>query len=770
MKKLILVFLASLLSSNISFTCWFDDSAVHYSFFDTEELSDPTMILFLDYEAGLGLGYSEKAKDVEDANLSDWKKYLKVKVSETDLAALIYSMTYDEIAKLQKDRIALSKAAAMNSVLALWLSDAALKKNMGNYLLFAKKCEEQALKGSDYWNEDDKKDLNQLKKLSDEGQKAYNKEKDKFLKNRYAFQVIRAAFYMQKNDDVLSMFDRFFPKGTEENYIYFRALELKAGVQRIRQDDEAAANYARVFVNCPDRRNSCLNSFSFTNSDDWNASLKFCRSNEEKAVFYTMRGLQPNASMIEELEEISAIAPESPMMELLAARYIRQVQQLAFPTYLSEAKAYPQNDMEKSENLRRFKNLLKKMAENNAIKNRHFWSLADAYCGLILKDFNAANQTLAAIPANSTYYAQAQTLLYVAKLLALTNLDAGSAEKLWVEIQENEKIKYNETLIQFFKDVFSLHYQKQGDIARAYLTYFNPYDYKARLDINLLEALEKFVDNCNLKNKYDAFLIEGRYGSVVEAKNILNEQKGVYYLQRNMLDKAIDCFSKCDEQHKKVSPYFESLYLNKSIWFESVIHPYFNVAIAEQNVSFLYEKYPELKRDFNLLSYAQTLKALETKAANEPAKAAEYYYLLGIAWYNTGVQGWHRPAIYYSESNEGNYAWWSADDKLESPKVFKGYDWLSDRYYTPDIAGSYFEKSLKSSGNDELKAKALYMLAKVEKTRDLEQMLNIWNDTPQYSKRYYEAFKDLKSNYANTAFYKDILRECTDFGDYVNRN
>lgn len=761
--------MASLLSANISFTCWFDDSAVHYSFFDTEQISDPTMILFLDYDAGLGLGYSEKAKDAEDANLSDWKKYLQGKVNETDLAALIYTMSYDEIAKLQKDRVALSKAAANNSVLALWLNDAALKKNMGNYLLFAKKCEEQALKGSDYWNEEDKKDMNQLKKLSEEGQKAYSKEKDMFLKSRYAFQVIRAAFYMQKNDDVLALFDLFFPKGTEENYIYFRSLELKAGVQRIRQDDVAAANYARVFVNCPDRRNSCLNSFSFTNSDDWNASLKFCRSNEEKAVFYTMRGLQPNASMIEELEEISALAPESAMMELLAARYIRQVQQLAFPTYVGEAKAYPQNDMENSENLRRFKKLLKKMADNKALKNRHFWSLADAYCGLIIKDFNSANQTLAAIPANSTYYAQAQTLLYVAKLLAVTNLDAETAEKLWVELKENEKIKTNESLAEFFKDVYSLHYQKQGDIARAYLTYFNPYDNKGRLDLKLLEALEKFVDNSNLKNKYDAFLIEGRYGSVVEAKNILNEQKGVYYLQRNMLDKAIEQLSKCDKQHQKVSPYFESLYLNKNIWFESVIHPYFNVDISEQNVRFLYKNYSELNKDFNLLSYAQTLKELEAKAVKDPARASEYYYLLGIAWYNTGVQGWNRPAIYYSESNEGNYAWWSADEKLEEINVFKGYDWISDRFYTPDIAGGYFEKVIKSPGNDEMKAKALYMLAKVEKTRDLEQALNSWNDAPQYSKKYYEAFKELKTNYAKTAFYKDILRECTDFSLYVNK-
>ena len=770
MKNLFLIATSLLLSANISFTCWFDDSTVHYSFFDTEEISDPTMILFLDYQAGLGLGYSEKAKEAEDANLSHWKNYLKAKVSDAELSELIYALSQDEISTLIKDRTALSAAAKNNAVLSLWLKDAALKKKMGAYLLFAKNCEEQALKGVDYWNEEDKKDMNVLKKLSEEGLKAIKKEKDKFLKDRYAFQVIRANFYMQKYDEVLSLFDTYFSNATEENYIYFRTLELKAGVQRIRQDDEAAANFARVFVNCPDRRNSCLNSFSFTNSDDWNASLKFCKTNNEKAVFYAMRGLQQGASMIEELEEMSAISPESPMMEMLAARYIGQVQQLAFPTYISEVKAYPQNDMEKSENLQRFRTLLKRMAADKSIKNSHFWSLADAYTAIVLKDFKSAQDMLVSIPSNSTYYAQAQTLLFVGKLIAVSKLDAATAEKLWVELKKNDKINTNESLVDFLKDVFSIHYQKQGDIARAYLTYYEPYSAKGRLDFKLLEALEQFVDNCNPQNKYDAFLIEGRFGALSEAKNVLNEMKGVYYLQRNMLDKAIDCLSKCDEQHRKNSQYFESAYLNKSIWFESVIHPYYNVDITTQNVSFLYKNYAELDKEYNLLSYAQTLKELENKASKEPVKAADYYYLLGLAWYNTGVQGWQRPVIYYSESNEGNYAWWSADEKLEDINVFKGYDWYSDRYYSPDIAGGYFEKALKTAGNDELKAKALYMIAKVEKTRDLAQVYNIWDDSPQYSKRYYETFKELKASFSKTEFYRDIIRECSDFSLYLSQH
>ena len=85
--------------------------------------------------------------------------------------------------------------------------------------------------------------------------------------------------------------------------------------------------------------------------------------------------------------------------------------------------------------------------------------------------------------------------------------------------------------------------------------------------------------------------------------------------------------------------------------------------------------------------------------------------------------------------------------------MFKGYDWYSDRYYAPDIAGGYFEKALKTAGNDELKAKALYMIAKVEKTRDMEQVYNIWDDAPQYSKRFYETFKELKASFSKNEFY-----------------
>jgi hypothetical protein len=765
MKKLVLLLFASLFSANISFTCWFNDNGIHYAFFDTEEISDPTMILFMDYEAGLGLGYSEKAKDAEDANLTDWKKYLNGRVKDIDLSSLIYTMTYDEISELLKNRTALTKAAANNSVLELWLKDATLKKNMGAYLLYAKKCEDQALKGVDYWNEEDKKDVNVLKKLGEEGVKAIKKEKDKFLRNRYAFQVIRCAFYMQKNDEVLTLFDRYFPKGVEENYIYFRSLELKAGVQRVREDDEAAANFARVFSNCPDRRNTCLNSFSFTNSDDWNASLKFCQNKEEKAVFYTMRALQNGASIIEEMEEISKIYPESAMMEMLAARYIKNVQKLAFPIYIYEPKLYPQNDLENSNDLKRFKSLLKKMSENKAIKNSHFWSLADAYCALVLKEFSSAELILSGIPAGSTYFSQAQQLIFVGKLLAVDKLNAETAEKLWVEFSKNEKLNKNDNLSQFLKDVYSLHYQKQGDIARAYLTYYEPYDSKGRLDIDLLNALENFVVNCDPKNKYDAYLIETRFGTLDEAKNVLHEMMGVYYLQRNNLDKSIAYLSKCTEEFRKSSQFFESIYINKTIWNESVIHPYFNVDIADQNVKFLYEKYPLLNKEYNLLSYVQVLKELEDKATKEPAKAAEYYYLLGLAWYNTGVHGWHRASIYYTESNEGNYAWWSADEKLEEISVFKNYEWISDRYYNPDIAGNYFEKALKNSSDKELQARALYMIAKVEKTKSPEEIFNIWQENPQYSKKYYEVFKELKTDYSNTAYYKDIIRECSDFSN-----
>jgi hypothetical protein len=770
MNKIILFTAATLLSANISYTCWFDDSEAHYPFFNKESLSDPTMLLFTDYSAGLGLGYSENASEPADGNIKDWLNHLEGAVSDNDLVDLIYKLEREELAKILKDDELLSSLAANNTVYKLWTTDPKKKKSMGNYLLFAKKCEVEAVKGREYWEEEgNDRNISSLKKMMEEGLTIAKKEKVEFYKQRYAFQAIRAAFYMNDNNTVLKLFNEHFPKGSKENYIYFRALEFKAGAHKRKGDAEAPYLYAKVFQNCPDRRNVCLNSFSFTSEEDWDKSISLCKNNEEKAVYYALRALQPNSNLIEELENIANIAPSSPLLEMLTARQIGKMQEMAFPRYADAAGRFPLNDIENSNELKRLKLLMKTMSENKTIKNNGFWLLAAGYSELMSRNTEDAIKIFSSIPAVSEYKKQANVMTFVAKICAVKQIDVAIADNLWNEHRSSPLLKENVDLSEFMQDAFSMFYIKQGDKARAYLTYHGLYAMRGRLDIGLLDALDFYFNSKINKGEYDRFLIEERCGSLPDALNELAELRGVYYLQRNNLDKAIAEFEKTDINYRKQSTNFNSKYLDKSIWYESVIHPYFEFELEDQSVNFLFKKYDFLYQDYNLLSYTKALKMLVEKAKSDPSKTGEYHYLLGLAWYNTGVQGWHRPAIYLSESNEGNYTWWSSDDKEEEMKLYKGYDWISDRFYTPDIAAYYFESAIKNTNDKELKAKALYQLAKVEKTRDLSQLSDSWAENLTYSKRFYECFNELKTNLSNTAYYKDVLRECYDFQVYVNQ-
>jgi len=767
MKKIFIFLCASLLCANISYTCWFADGEEGYKFFNTDNIGDATLLFFVDYDAGLGLGYSEKAKEPKDGNLQAWAAYLKTEASDEDLAALIYKMPSADLEKILKDKNALSAAAGTNAVLSLLQKNKKLRDVVGKYLLYAKKCEVEAMKASDYWSDEIVRDPATMKKMMAEGLQAAKKSKDKFLKQRYAFQALRVAFYMGDNESVLSLFDEHFGKVQNPDYAYFRALEVKAGAHRRKADAEAPYYFAKVFLNCPDRRTVCLNSFSFTTEEDWERSVKLCKTNEERAVFYAMRGLQPAANIVEELENIGEVAPTSPLLEMLLARHIGRIQNVAFSPYNLES-GFPSKELDNMHNMPRLKAFMNKMIQNKEIQNKDFWTLATAYVELLNRNNEGTLKILTGIPTTSPLKKQATVIGFVAQLCAVQKLDAATADALWSEYKSNEILNSNENLQEFVKDVFSMLYQKQGDKARAFLAYNQLYDMRGRLDLSLLDALDFFLNNNRLHGKYDNFLVDERCGGLINSLNVLHEMRGVYFLQHNQLDKAIAEFEKCDAKHQREGEYFNSSYLDKTIWSEFIKQPYFSSEIETQ-ATMLYEKYSFLKKDYNLLSYTKQLKELESKATSDAAMSAEYYYLLGLAWHNTSTFGWHRPAINYATDNDGNSIWWGADTKEESLKDYKTYFWSSHRYYNPDMTINYLEKALKASDNNkELQAKITYLLALVEKNRELATN-DWWGDEPTYSEKYWDYFKSLKTNYANTAYYKDVLRECYDFELYLNK-
>src|SRR5690606_34172469 len=115
-----------------------------------------------------------------------------------------------------------------------------------------------------------------------------------------------------------------------------------------------------------------------------------------------------------------------------------------------------------------------------------------------------------------------------------------------------------------------------------------------------------------------------------------------------------------------------------------------------------------------------------------------------------------RPAYYYVDNNGGNSIWWSNGKVPDELKVMKNYQWASYFYYDASIASSYFDKAIRASNDPELKAKALYMKAKVEKT--LDYPFDFWNeDNTNSNEKYWQCFEELKKDYSKTAYYQEIL-------------
>lgn len=767
MKKLLLLLSALFLCGTIAYTCWYDGGDGAYKFVKQEIINDPTLLLFVEYEAGLWFGYSNNAKEPEDANLQAWKTYLKEEnISDVDLAALIYKMPKNQLVAILADKKQLAEVAKENAVLRIWQKNKKMKKAMGGYLLLAKDCETEADKEIYYWDEKSKRNLDKIQKLLEQSLLNAKSEKDAFIKRRYALQALRMAFYSNDYTNVRLTFDQYFAKG-EKDYTYYRALELKAGVMTVQGEPEAAHSYAAVFANCPDRRNVCLNSFQFTNSNDWDRAIRLCQNDEEKAVFHTMRALQNGANIVEEMEAIAALAPASPYLELLFARQINYIQSYAFPTYLSEYENYPNKEIDGYYEMGRLKQICNQLRQNKALENHDFWQLAAAYTELLNYNYNESLKLLSEVPKASKYYIPAKVLRFVTQLCALDRIDSSIADALWGEFKGDTDLSENTDLVRFTEDVFSMRYAKQNDLARAFLVHNSMDGLQQRLNLELINAIEAFMtDNQNI-GIFDKFLKEQRVGGL-SGMNRLYEMRGVYYLQHNELDKAMEEFEKCSASHQRDDEFFNSPYLDRSIWSESVFHPYFSDDIEGQPVTRLYEQYDFLNKNFNLLTYTQQLKDLEALAKKEPTKADQYYYLLGIAWLNTSPYGWNRPAYYYVNSNEGYSIWWINGKKPEMAKVMKDYTWYNYFYYDASIASHYFDKAIQASQNPELKAKALYMKAKVEKT--LTPLTDWWMEPIDIdNEAYWACFKQLKQEFSNTDYYKEIIRECYDFRAFLKQ-
>jgi hypothetical protein len=235
-----------------------------------------------------------------EKNISEWQKLYPQIKNLDDFHGFIYRTDLQEV---QKTYIALEGGAnpfPQNEFVKLLLANK--EKETLAYLLFSKKCEGFVTQRYYTWENEQKPKANEGNAaaiLLEEGKKLLENTQNAFFKQRYAFQLVRLAFYQLPNKQAtVDLFDKIAANG-EQNYIYYRTLLHKGfALKTLNRNAEANLLFAEVFnkesdLRCVAFRNLAIykNNKNYEGIDEtqWNETINKATNPDLKAALYLLR-------------------------------------------------------------------------------------------------------------------------------------------------------------------------------------------------------------------------------------------------------------------------------------------------------------------------------------------------------------------------------------------------------------------------------------------------------------------------------------------------
>lgn len=614
------------------------------------------------------------------------------------------------------------------------------------------------------------------------------KAPDDFMKNRAGFQAVKMAHYLQENEAAIRYFHTILTKTENNNYMYYRAMEEMAGAAYNKNLQTLAANsYLEVYKQLPDRRNTCAVSLRFLNWELLENSSEFLavqKNSDVKSFFKTFHG---RGDAIKEMQNIANFNINSPYLEVLAVRYLDQMQAAIFEhnTY----GYYDETEMDE-EYPKKLQLFSKKLLSNPKLKNQDLWSLVLTTTHLYLKENSTALNFIATLSPEPKNLKHLKRIKEAVAFMGITSLDRLKINQSFERISRDIDLKtHKPTVAAFFNHISALYKDQDNPITSVlasinYDAYSNhePYNWNVVGDFHgdSWEYNSKYVYlNEQYINNFDAFV--SLKNPTLFEKTILKRMKkapkdyvydlrGTYYLRNNELEKAIQEFKKV----KKPDVFWEKG-LRTEV-FSASIKEWMNVPFADisndfhikyadvlgENVTIApSETQREAYKD-NKIKLAETLIKLNQLAQKNTDNTADYYYMIGNVWYNMSHLGWFMNNGFYisnDQRNSLNGSNYGDDDHLSLQ---------TDPHVILEQANTYLLKGLNASnGSKETKAAILFMLAKTNSC--VSEGYN--TDTNKVSfticDAHKEYFDQLEQEYLDTEYAQEVLRECSWFSNYV---
>ncbi|HTB06449.1 MAG TPA: hypothetical protein VK806_05800 [Bacteroidia bacterium] len=699
------------------------------------------------YVSGYKEGY---ITDFQNTNLDEWNGYFKNAVQQKDLFYILYKARLGEVDTLifsiKKPGFPISNKLQSNSVLKV--ADTHSSLDFLYYAGFAKRCEKYTTYTPGWYDDnkaanDPRKDKAGMAKLADGGIRQIANASSDFVKQRYAFQVLR-LYYMSADYDKCIQFynDQKAVLEATGNTIKYRAMGYLAGAYfKSKQYANANYLYSLVYDQCDSMKVSAYFSFHPQEQKDFEQTLALAKSPREKAVLWQMLGIYQDP--FRALKEVYEIDPKSDLLDLLLARTVNVVEEEFLPgnpferssaspdsvAYIKSAAINPD-----------IPTFLKMVADKKNTAKPYEWNLAAGYLSWAVGDNNYQKYLdKAKSQAKDDKLVQEQIRL-IELVAAIKQGKAGDKkfeeavvpELKWLTAERHDTNFRKQDAYIWVMGALTVKYAANGDYIRPSL--FSHYlDGNKVQNDALLKGVEAFMDKKD-KTPFDEFaLSEFQYN-----RADIVEMQAVKLLYNYDFKGALAKMNE-DPNAGKEACYGDPFKIN--------INDCHDCDAADKK-----------KTAYTKLSFIQQVINLEAKAQGNPKDVAEVYFLLANAYYNMNYFGNNR--VLYD--TKATYMGDAGFDYREYSSTLKPGQ--VPNYMSCAKAESYYVKAMNASTDPEFKAKCCFMAAKCE------QNAFFCNKPPGYKGDFKSGkyFLMLKMGFSSTQYYKEIINECGYFKTYLH--
>ena len=737
------------------------------------------------YESWYDTDSTLTTDDTADGNRGEWAAYTGG-LPLADVDSFVYAYPRASLSALyynmEKGTAAGSTETYEGNAMTRWFRRSKDLEALG-YLMYAKQVEEALnTKPENYWEAPPPPDAAVAQKLQKSGGQLLAAAKVPFIKQRFAYQILKLHFKVQQYRELLQQYDSFSAGATGN--MATRMLGLKAGAHfQLGEKTKAAYLYSKVFDQGPEWRRSSYVSYEWSDGfKQTPAVLKLCKTPHERALVHLLSGLY---EFKEALPQLQAAAGEDPSIDGLEALFTREINKTEerflegkltasisadkalytpYGSYLDYGVDNNPKKLDYSSYVSRLTFFGKEQLPRVPAAQQGYWHIALAYLGYLQSD-NGLLETQLALAGKASLSEVERDQVSILQLLQTAKLNAPVTPEVeakmlpFLEQLDNRRGSayaadkvYRDFTGAFLagkylaqrdtvKALFALARSQRGWSEAGEQRYFvtddytdNPGTLLQQLSPAGFEAVKDFSAGKKI-TAYDRWLIKQNPYPV----GSLYELEGTRKMRYGQFAEAVQLYAKVPpaEMQKRLFP--------DPFMFE-VSH-------------FLNDEVTDTTAALTRLDFAKKMVVLQSKTD------AQGLFDYGLGLYGMTYYGSAHRAYDYFRSSTSDLGYYedSARLALSAPER---------EYYGAFAAEQAFVKAAATTTNKELKAAAVFMASKCwQKRAPVTKRISYYNDDGTYYRYSLKSpyFKMLKGELSGTRTYSEILRQCDFFADYVKK-